>query len=258
MKKLFAVRYKKNHNVYIGVSHHKRGNIYYPTYLSGNGCINLDNQLISNEVYVVTDECMNDTWNERTLLWEMQMWSELPKYNDGVFNQPSFEDRYNIAENFKFDRNDWEIVELVLKANVINQDYQERVVEMFKYILRENTWLDRGVMDFGWGCGYVIIPEGCILNGLGYDIINEWVDVHGGLTYSGSGSKLLGFGFNSSDIKDSDWVVGFDTSHLDDNPCKHDRRYVLNETRALQSQLYLLELKLQKDSEGCYEKLTKR
>lgn len=125
---------------------------------------------------------------------------------------------------------------------------------MFKYVLRENTWLDRDVMDFGWGCGYVIIPEGCILNGLDYNTINEWVDVHGGLIYSKSGSKSLGFGFDSSDIKDSDWVVGFDTSHSFNNLQQHDKRYVLSETRALQSQLYLLELKLQKESEGYYEK----
>lgn len=117
-------------------------------------------------------------------------------------------------------------------------------MEMFKYVLRENTWLDRSVMDFGWGCGYVVIPKGCILNGRSYDEINEHIDVHGGLTYARSGEKSLGFGFNSCDINDEDWVVGFDTSHWGDSLREHNERYVLSETRALASQLYLLELRM--------------
>ena len=123
MKTLFAVRYKKDHNIYMGVDCHKRGDIYFPTYLLSENEINLDNDLISDEVYVVTDEYMNDTWNQHTLLWEMQMWSELPKTNDNIFAQPVIEDKYGVIKRFKFDRDDWEVVELKLSFRVVRQNY---------------------------------------------------------------------------------------------------------------------------------------
>jgi len=41
-----------------------------------------------------------------------------------------------------------------------------------KAIIKENTWLTRGgYMDFGWGNGYVLIPEGHPLHGKPYDDI---------------------------------------------------------------------------------------
>ena len=50
-----------------------------------------------------------------------------------------------------------------------------------KTFLRENTWLTRGITDFGWGNGYVLIPQGHPLHGKHYDEID--VDVHCGLTF---------------------------------------------------------------------------
>lgn len=120
MKTLFAVRYKKDHNTYMGVDYHKRGNTYFPTCLSNDD--ELDNDIISDEVYVVTDEYMNDTWNQHTLLWEMQMWSELPKTNDDIFAQPIIEDKYGVIEGFNFDRDEWEVVEIKLSFDVVKQN----------------------------------------------------------------------------------------------------------------------------------------
>lgn len=51
-----------------------------------------------------------------------------------------------------------------------------------KVVIKENTWLTRGVIDFGWGNGYVLIPEDSPLHGKDYNDID--VDVHGGLTFS--------------------------------------------------------------------------
>lgn len=122
MKKVYAVRYKKDHSIYMGVDYHKRGNTYFPTYLLSENEINLDNDLISDKVYVVTDEYMNDTWNQHTLLWEMQMWSELPKTNDNIFAQPTIEDKYGVIEDFNFDRDEWEVVEIKLSFDVVKQN----------------------------------------------------------------------------------------------------------------------------------------
>lgn len=120
MKKVYTVRYKKDHNIHMGVDYHKRGNTYFPTYLLSDD--ELDNDLISDEVYVVTDEYMNDTWNQHTLLWEMQMWSELPKTNDNIFAQPIIEDKYGVIEGFNFDRDEWEVVEIKLSFDVVKQN----------------------------------------------------------------------------------------------------------------------------------------
>lgn len=121
MKTLFAVRYKKDRNIYMGVDYYKRGDVYFPTYLCSDD--EPDNDLISDKVYVVTDEYMNDTWNQHTLLWEMKMWSELPKTGDNVFAQPVVEDKYGVIKGFNFNRDEWEVVELKLSFRVVRQNY---------------------------------------------------------------------------------------------------------------------------------------
>ena len=123
MKKVYAVRYKKDHNICMGVAYHKRGNTYFPTHLLNLSEIEQENMMISDEVYCLTDEYFNDTWNQHTLLWEMQMWSELPKDNANIFSQPKIEDKYSLIDGFKFDRKDWEVVEIKLDMNVVIQNY---------------------------------------------------------------------------------------------------------------------------------------
>lgn len=54
-------------------------------------------------------------------------------------------------------------------------------------------------------CGYVRVPSDDILYGKEYDALNEWVDVHGGLTFSGH-----------LDSEGDEWWVGFDCAHAGD------------------------------------------
>ena len=80
-----------------------------------------------------------------------------------------------------------------------------------KFIVRENIWLMRGVMDFGWGNGYVCLPEGHPCFGMDYGRIHELynIDVNGGLTFSESSD-----GLKWDDLPEGHWwVVGFDTAH---------------------------------------------
>lgn len=90
-------------------------------------------------------------------------------------------------------------------------------------ILRENNWLSRGVMDFGWGNGYVKLPKEHKFYGLDYDEINNYVDVHCGLTYSQQ--------------EDEYWVVGFDTAHSMDSLSNWSKEAVEAETIRLKEQL---------------------
>lgn len=64
--------------------------------------------------------------------------------------------------------------------------------------IKENTWLSRSWMEFGWGNGYVHIPEGHPWFGKDYNDI-EGVEINGGLTYS--------------EMQEGMWVIGFDTAH---------------------------------------------
>jgi hypothetical protein len=53
--------------------------------------------------------------------------------------------------------------------------------------------------------GYVAIPKGHPLHGHSYDKVDsDWVDAHGGLTYS------------DEDKETGEWVFGFDCSHAGD------------------------------------------
>lgn len=66
----------------------------------------------------------------------------------------------------------------------------------------ENTWLPRGgMLQFGWGNGYVHIP----LNHPWYNIDHDNIDcdIHGGLTFS--------------EMQGGEWVIGFDTAHYMDS-----------------------------------------
>lgn len=104
-----------------------------------------------------------------------------------------------------------------------------------KTFVRENTWLDRSFMDFGWGNGYVLIHKGHPLHSVDYDDIN--VKVHGGLTYSTliGDNEIEGWGLEKEDL--GAWCVGFDTCHCDDTLLEWTKDAVLEETKRLKEQL---------------------
>lgn len=108
-----------------------------------------------------------------------------------------------------------------------------------KFYVKEITWLMRlhGI-DFGWGNGYVCLPEGHPCFGMDYDAIHDAynIDVNGGLT----------FACHSDEIKKERvpelpegtwWVVGFDTAHSWDTLERWPKESVELETKKLMEQL---------------------
>lgn len=104
-----------------------------------------------------------------------------------------------------------------------------------KVVIREITWINRAIADFGWGNGYVLIPENHPLHGKDYEEID--VIVHGGLTFS----KLVDSGMIESwglDTEDEGkWCVGFDTAHFGDTLSKWSKERVQTEADLLKEQL---------------------
>ena len=87
----------------------------------------------------------------------------------------------------------------------------------------ENTWMG-SYFPKGWGNGYVILPKKHPFHGIDYDIINLYVDVNGGLTYSDTDEN-------------GNWKIGFDTAHSWDTPEMWPEEAVIKETYRLRDQL---------------------
>lgn len=88
------------------------------------------------------------------------------------------------------------------------------------------------IMEKGWGNGYVALPPEHPYHGIGYDSIE--VDVHGGLTYAEEAHR---FKDRPTEIPDDYWILGFDTSHLNNNPRDQDELFVKLQTEHLKKQL---------------------
>jgi len=81
-----------------------------------------------------------------------------------------------------------------------------------------------GLMELGWGNGYVGLPMWHPWFNIDYDMIP--VRVHGGLTFStmwDDGEEKL-------------WIIGFDTGHYNDNMTNCSFEYVKQETFRLMKQ----------------------
>ena len=91
----------------------------------------------------------------------------------------------------------------------------------------------------GWGNGYVCIPEGHHMHGLDYDEIHRRydIDVNGGLTFSESAANCKNWELPDF-VKDTDWVIGFDTAHWGDSLDRWpNEASVLAEARRLADQI---------------------
>lgn len=95
----------------------------------------------------------------------------------------------------------------------------------------KNTWLQ----DYGWGNGYVLIPEGHKYYGIHYNDIP--VDVHGGLTFSELITENSNRQFNIQPDELNCWMVGFDTCHFGDSPDIWTKEAVQEEANHLKEQL---------------------
>lgn len=80
---------------------------------------------------------------------------------------------------------------------------------------------------YGYGCGYVGVPEGHPWHGMEYDDLRD-VDVHGGLTWSEN--------YIRGDEEAGWWWVGFDTSHVGDDPINCDEDYCNEQIEKLKQQ----------------------
>lgn len=91
--------------------------------------------------------------------------------------------------------------------------------------------LMKGLLSFGWGNGYVGLPQGHPYYGKDYSSIE--CEVHGGLTFAGPGEALRALPLAIPDY----WWIGFDTSHYGDNPTDHSEQFVREETDRLRDQM---------------------
>ena len=101
--------------------------------------------------------------------------------------------------------------------------------------------------DFGYGNGYVLLPNGHPFYEVNYDDIN-YVYVHGGLTFSDyfdcnnflkwiKNKEICGDVTLENYKKfDKFWMIGFDTSHYNDNEQNCSKEYVIKETESLLNQ----------------------
>lgn len=106
-----------------------------------------------------------------------------------------------------------------------------------KAFVKENTWLSRSYgSTFGWGNGYVCLPEEHPCFGMSYSEIHDkyQINVNGGLTLSESSDQL-----KWPEIPEGRWwIVGFDTAHyMDDLSRWPDAESVEQEARRLMDQL---------------------
>lgn len=104
-----------------------------------------------------------------------------------------------------------------------------------KTVIIENNWLQRGVFDFGWGNGYVLIPKGHPMHGKNYSEID--VNVHGGLTFSELVDNEMANDWGLDKGDEGSWCVGFDTCHYGDSLQKWPKEMVEQETEQLKEQL---------------------
>lgn len=100
--------------------------------------------------------------------------------------------------------------------------------------------------DFGWGCGYVLLPFDHPFYGLYYDDIN--IRVHGGLTFGQKFDIEYFLKWVENRELDGDvttenfekfknyWIIGFDTNHYGDNLISCSKNYVISETNDMLEQ----------------------
>ena len=89
-----------------------------------------------------------------------------------------------------------------------------------------------------WFCGYVVIPEDHPFYGEDYDEVEGYVDVHGGVTFSGELDGIDGF------------LLGFDCNHYCDSPEVQDEEYTFNECKRLVDQLIEIDKRDWKENIG--------
>ena len=107
-----------------------------------------------------------------------------------------------------------------------------------KWFVVENNFLPRcGYMDFGWGNGYVVIPEGHNLYGMHFNDIHDKfeIEVNGGLTFSDYAKNIKNWEIKG--LMENDWIIGFDTAHSWDTLTMWPKSAVEHEAKKLSEQI---------------------
>ncbi len=96
--------------------------------------------------------------------------------------------------------------------------------------------------NIGYSNGYVAVPKSHPWYGKKYSEVENLVDVHGGLTFSGQlreGMELIIF--TDDKLPDEYWAFGFDTMHAYDNLFNCDEDFCRSETIRLKEQLEMVQ-----------------
>ena len=104
-----------------------------------------------------------------------------------------------------------------------------------------NDWFNSSIPRHGEYNGYVAVPPTNRYHGKSWAEMDEYVDVHGGMTFSEPAYKPftneVEFITDNTEIGDDWWIFGFDTLHPYDNGQNWNRDAVIEETLRLKQQL---------------------
>ena len=103
------------------------------------------------------------------------------------------------------------------------------------YTIERSTFA--GQHSYGWGNGYIVLPESHPFHGLGYyDERLEGIEVHGGMTYAESAESCSKEVKEKLGLDGSEWVFGFDTAHGGDDALNWHLKRVQDELIAFANQ----------------------
>lgn len=102
-----------------------------------------------------------------------------------------------------------------------------------KTLLIPNDWV--AIPEKGFGNGYIGVPSNHPWYKEDYDYLNNFVNIHGGLTYADNHAPR--------NKPDNLWWIGFDTSHFNDTQETCPESYVKAEIESLKQQAYKAYLK---------------
>lgn len=114
---------------------------------------------------------------------------------------------------------------------VLKKEYRgyELIVRKVSYEPEEIKKLTLPHDYYYWYCGYVVLPEDQLFHGMDYELLEPFIMVHGGLTFSGELKEVDGY------------LIGFDCNHGGDDPLVQDEEYTLKECESLVDQLIYLQ-----------------
>ena len=112
-----------------------------------------------------------------------------------------------------------------MKSEIILQEKYRDYEILVRKIWREDLGVLFSALNNEWYCVYVVIPKGHKYYDVDYEDVEEEIDVHGGLTFSGELDGIDGY------------LLGFDCNHSFDNPVDQDASYTLSECKRMVDQL---------------------